>query len=143
MEQAIALSQQGDAVTAMTIIKECVREIQNACGDPSMKYAEALSHYATVAFATGDPVLGANQCLAAAESCPKNRDGNKARLTYLMNAGQFLAHSGNASQAIPILKDSLKERIDFYGDGHAGVACGQQVLAEAMLAEEQYEQGLQ
>jgi len=143
LEQALQLVQQGQAVEGATIMKQCVDEVRSAAGANSLPHAEALYHFGTLMCATGDYEQGAGMCQRAADACPNSEQGKKARLTYLMNVGQLLSHGGSAENAIPVLNTSLRERIEFYGPGHAGVAYGEQVLAEAMLATGQYQDGLQ
>lgn len=143
LEHAIQLVREGQAVEAVTMMKHCVDQIREACGDPSLPYAVALGHYGTLICATGDYQQGAEWCRKAADACPQTDEGRKERLTCLMNVGQLLCHGGHADQAIPVLQSSLRERVEFYGTGHPGIAYGEQVLAEAMLAAGRYADGLE
>ncbi|MBL7038964.1 MAG: tetratricopeptide repeat protein [Pirellulaceae bacterium] len=143
MNEAIGLAQQGEVVEAVSMMKQCVAEVRENCGDVSDKHAQALFHFGTLLCSTGDLDQGAELCRQAADACPDSTSGKKERLTYLMNVGQMLSHAGKPEQAVPVLQDSLAERIAFYGSGHAGVAYGQQVLAESLLASGQYAQGLE
>lgn len=142
LERGMELLQHGQAVEAVAQMKHCVDEIREASGVQSLPHAAALFHYGTLVCATGDYEQGAGLCRQAADASPDTHAGKKDRLTYLMNVGQLLSHGGQAEQAVTVLQTSLEERVEFYGEGHAGVAYGQQVLAEAMLASGQYEEGL-
>jgi tetratricopeptide (TPR) repeat protein len=142
MDDAIQLIRQGQIVDAVSMMKHCVLDVQNRWGAKSMEHAESLFHFGTVFCAAKDYKQGADACREAADACPDTHDGKKARLTYLMNVGQMLVHAGAILEAIPILEKSLTERYAFYGDGHAGVAYGEQVLAQALLAGEAYAEGL-
>ena len=141
-EKGMQLIEQGDAVEARARMKNCVDRIRSAEGDRSLLLATALFRYATLAGASGDHATGAELCRDAADACPDTHEGKQDRLTYLMNQGQVLSHSGRADEAVPVLETSLQERLAFYGEGHAGVAYGQQILAEALLATGRYDVGL-
>ena len=142
LQQAFELFQQGNPVEAVTMMSQCAEQVGQVCGENSVQYARSLSHLATLYCASGDLSKGAELCLAAADRCPTDEEGTKEKLTQMMNAGQMYSGCGQSKEALPILQKALDERITFYGKGHAGVAYGEQVLAEAMLAEKQYAEGL-
>jgi|GEM_PF-3728868 len=142
-QQAIQIFQQGDPVEALTMMKQCVGHVRDAAGADSLPHVKALSQLASLYCGAGEFEQGARLCSEAAQHCPNDEAGTKEKLTQLMNAGQMLAQCGKADEAVPILEQALRERTAFYGEGHAGVAYGEQVLAEAMLANQQFDEGLE
>lgn len=128
----------GDRAATHKEYAEVVRQQKEAVGTTPL-YAYALFCMATLASQLGDfgeAVLLLQEATSIA--VPEDEDhhqNEKDRLTFLMNLGDLLTASGKLSEAEEVLVAGVAARVEFYGDGHPGVAFGLQSLAECLYAQ--------
>lgn len=131
-DRAVAAFQDGDLVAAEQILRDAVAATAEA-GGPA--FADASFRLASMLGAMGEHLRGAEALRAAAGAELPGDDGERDRLTYLMNLGEFLTRAGQHGEASTALLASIEGRAAFYGEAHPGYAFGVEPLADLRLRE--------
>lgn len=131
-EAACQRLSEGQSLEAEKMLVAAVHAANRNHGAVSLEHAHALFELSCIYLAIGDLENAAAALHTAADSTPKNDEGERDRLTYLMNLGDVLIRAGALPQAEGVLRDSLKARESYYGPDHAGYAFGLKPLAEAV-----------
>lgn len=131
-DRAIEAFHDGDLLQAEQILRDAVAAAEGA-GGPA--FAEACFHLASMLGGMGDHAAGAEALRRAVAAELPGDEGERDRLTYLMNLGEFLTRAGDLDAAGQALLDGLDGREAFYGADHPGYAFGLEPLAEVRLLE--------
>lgn len=133
LESALAALREGDAVRAEALVVERAREAEREHGRDHAAFAEASFDVAQVLAGAGELRRAASALRDACAVSPGTPDGEKQRLTYVMNLGEVLSRLGDLDDADAVLSDGLDGRAALYGVEHAGYAFGLESLAEVRL----------
>ena len=95
---AIERLRAGDSFGAETVAADAVRAAERRFGATSPAYAAAQFDLAHVLGAIGDFTRAADALRAACGVVPTDAESQKARLTYLMNLGDFLIRTNRHSR---------------------------------------------
>lgn len=139
LERAFAAIHAGNPLEAETLATSAAKNAARRFGDTSGELAVAEFELAQVLLAVGDFARSAEAMRRAAAIPPKDRAGERHRLTCLMNLGEVLQRMGRIDQAREVLEDGLEGRARFYGVDTEGYAFGQEPLADVLLAQGELE----
>lgn len=131
-ERACQELNQGNAVAAQEIMQKAVDAAQAQFGNKNSEYAQNLFHLACIYLAMEDLKQATQNLEAAIGATPDNTEGQQQRMTYMMNLGEILIQDGRFEPAETVLRKSLAEREEFYGQQNPGYAFGVRPLAEAL-----------
>src|SRR5262249_30791861 len=133
----------GDAWKAEQLLQQLVDDTAQRHGPRSRMAGNARFALATMLLGMEDYPRAAAVMRAAADIEPVDHASRKDRLTYLMNLGDVLSRMGNHEEAEAVLRQSLDERRDLYGENHSGYAYGLEALAQVVLRRGRADETLQ
>jgi tetratricopeptide (TPR) repeat protein len=133
----------GDAWKAEQVLQRLVEDTAQRYGPRSRLAGKARFALATLLLGMEDYPRAAAVMRAATDIEPVDHASRKDRLTYQMNLGDVLSRMGNHEEAEAVLRQSLDERRQLYGEGHSGYAYGLEALAQVVLRRGRADEALQ
>lgn len=124
----------GDLMDAEQILQAAIAVAESTHGRDSLEHGEAWFQLASLLAGMGDHERGVDALQTALDLDLPGEDGQRDRLTYNMNLGEFLVRAGRLQEAAQVLDDGLKGRAALYGNDHPGYAFGLEPLADVHLA---------
>lgn len=126
--QALEAFDEGEVEAAEAILRAAI-----AAADTDAARAEAWFNLASLFAAMGDHRAGADALREAIALDIPGAQGQRDRLTWLMNLGEFLTRAELLDDAEAALLEGLEGRREIYGEDHPGYAFGLEPLADLRL----------
>ncbi|MCA9524816.1 MAG: tetratricopeptide repeat protein, partial [Myxococcales bacterium] len=113
-DRALVQFRAGELLAAEEILQRAIDQAEARHGTDSAPFAEACFDLASLMAAMGDHRRGIALLRRAVAAQVPGEEGARARLTWLMNLGEFLHTVGDLAEAEAVLREGAQGSVPFF-----------------------------